>query len=533
MMARLYCVVVVLLLLAEVARFGEGASNPGLVARITRKGLKYVHERVAAALQKELSAIEVPDFLGSFQVGWFGRVSYESNGLRIQSLELRNSDLSLRPGRGVRASLFNNYVSVSGNWKVTTAFVILNGTFGLSVDGISISVSLNLGKDPSGRPTASVVHCDSSIDGIDINISGPLSRIQNFFHGIMEIYFKNILEQKICEMVRMSTTSRLEPYLRTLPVTSMIDQVAGIDYSLVGAPQVTSQCLDTPFKGEFFGRSWHSPVPFDAPPIRLPQEHDRMIYFAVSDFVFNTASRVYHQAGRMKFIIQNEHLKSLTKLANNESAKKWRKQYLNSSCQTSKSTSLTATVSCFASSFLLLLLQIPLDSSIALNTNSFRALIPQLAKLYPNMQLEFETSPESAPFLMFTPGNVTLLPVMDIQTFALPPNSSDRKPLFQLRVRTSISATIGVTSSRIIASLTSVSRLTLELKHSNVGFVNVQSMETILNYYAFHILYPSLNAKLEEGFPLPLSKDTSLNDLELQIHKNFLLLGANINEAED
>nr|XP_023482780.1 lipopolysaccharide-binding protein-like [Equus caballus] len=473
-MARLYGVVVVLLLLAEVAMFGEGASNPGLVARITRKGLKYVHEHVAAALQKELSAIEVPDFLGSFQVGWFGRVSYESNGLRIQSLELRNSDLSLRPGRGVRASLFNNYVSVSGSWKVRTAFVILNGTFGLSVDGISISVSLNLGKDPSGRPTASVAHCDSSIDGIDINISGPLSRIQNFFHGIMEIYFKNILEQKpcaeardmcpkengadareaepkewtvsedvvndfglhgaICEMVRMSTTSRLEPYLRTLPVTSMIDQVAGIDYSLVGAPQVTSQCLDTPFKGEFFGRSWHSPVPFDAPPIRLPQEHDRMIYFAVSDFVFNTASRVYHQAGHMKFIIQNEHLKSLTKLANNESAKKWRKQYSNSSCQTSKSTSLTATVSCFASSFLLLLLQIPLDSSIALNTNSFRALIPQLAKLYPNMQLEFETSPESAPFLMFTPGNVTLLPVIDIQTFALPPNSSDRKPLFQLRV---------------------------------------------------------------------------------------------------
>ena len=33
-----------------------------------------------------------------------------------------------------------------------------------------------------------------------------------------------------------------------LIVTSMIDQIAGIDYSLVGAPQVTSQGLDTPFK---------------------------------------------------------------------------------------------------------------------------------------------------------------------------------------------------------------------------------------------------------------------------------------------
>lgn len=40
-MARPYCVVVALLLLAEVSGFKEGASSPGFVARITRKGLEY------------------------------------------------------------------------------------------------------------------------------------------------------------------------------------------------------------------------------------------------------------------------------------------------------------------------------------------------------------------------------------------------------------------------------------------------------------------------------------------------------------
>jgi lipopolysaccharide-binding protein len=50
------------------------------------------------------------------------------------------------------------------------------------------------------------------------------------------------------------------------------------------------------------------------------------------------------------------------------------------------------------------------------------------------MEMELEASPESEPLLMFTPGNVTLLPVIDIQAFALLPNSSDRKPLFQIRV---------------------------------------------------------------------------------------------------
>ncbi|XP_014643054.1 PREDICTED: lipopolysaccharide-binding protein-like [Ceratotherium simum simum] len=359
-------------------------------------------------------------------------------------------------------------------------------------------VSLNLGKDQSGRPTASVAHCDNSFGHISINISGPRSWILNFSRETMEIYFKDSLEQKKDALVPRTpgtiTIISREPwesfaikYLSILQswiwVTWMIDQVAGIDYSLVGAPQVTSQCLDTPFKGEFFGRRWHSPVPFNAPPVRLPQEHDGMIYLAVSEYVFNTASRVYHQAGRMKFIIQNEY--------------------------------------------------IPLDSAISLNTHSLWAVIPQLAKFYPNMELELEISSESAPFLMFTPGNVTLTPVMDIQAFALPPNSSDRKPLFQLRAGTSVSATISVTSSRIIASLTLRSKLKLELKHSNIGFINVDLMETILNFYAFHVTYPSLSAKLEEGFPLPLSQDTSLTSVELQIHKNFLLLGANIDKAED
>nr|XP_036868682.1 lipopolysaccharide-binding protein-like [Manis javanica] len=477
-MARLYCIAVALLLLAEVSRFGEGASNPGFVVRITGKGLEYARQYGVAILKKELSTMELPNFSGSYEVAWILTVSYEFNWLKIKRFELRDTDLSLHPGQGVRASLSNSYMSIRGNWKVKKAFITLEGTFDLSVDGISISVSLNLGKHQSGQPTASVAHCSNSIGHVSIAISGHLSWILKLFHEKIENNVKNILEQKICEMVRKSTVSYLEPYLRTLPVTLMIDQVAGIDYSLVGAPQVTSQFLDTSFKGEFFGQSLHSPVLFDAPPIRMPQKYDHMIYFAVSEYVFNTASQVYYQAGRMNFTIKNEH--------------------------------------------------IPLDSPVHLHTSSFQAIVPQLTRLYPNMELELEVSPESAPFLMFIPGNVTLMPVVDIQAFVLLPNPSDRKPLFQLRVRTNISATISVSSGRITGSVTTGSKLKLELKHSNVRFFSVQLMEAILNYYALHTIYPYLNAKLEVGFPLPLPRDTTLNSLELQIHKDFLLLGANI-----
>ncbi|XP_019480608.1 PREDICTED: lipopolysaccharide-binding protein-like [Hipposideros armiger] len=228
----------------------------------------------------------------------------------------------------------------------------------------------------------------------------------------------------------------------------------------------------------------------------------------------------------MNFTIRNEHIQNLTTFVNNQSTSEW----WTPSCPTSKSTPFTTMISCFSSSFLLTLLQIPLNSPIHLHTKSFGVMIPQLASLYPNMELVLEMSPESAPFLMFTPGNVTLMPVMNVQICALLPDSSELKPLFQLRVRTNVSATINVSSSRISGSLTPGSKLKLELIRSNIGFFSVNLMESVFNYYATYLVYPSINAKLKEGFPLPLLKDIYISSIKFQIYENFLLLGAKIED---
>ncbi|KAM4841868.1 lipopolysaccharide-binding protein-like isoform 2-T2 [Thomomys bottae] len=528
MEARLHCGAVVLLLLMGSSRFGEGASNPGIVVQITRKGLEYAHQYAMATLKKELSTITVPNLSGRSKIGWVGSISYDFHSLQIHQFVLRNSDLSLLPKQGIKASLSNNYMSMSGNWKVKKAFITLRGGFQLSMDGISISISLNLGKDESGRPTVSVTHCSDSIGPVRVRFSGSLSWIINLFHKKIENSIKKNLERKICEMVRKSVDSKLKPYLQSLPVTMTIDQVSGIDYRLVQNPQVTPEDLIMFFKGEFFSQSQRSPVPFDAPALTLPQQYDRMVYFAISEYVFNTASRVYYQAGHMNVTITNEHLKSLMTLAAKESAKKWRKQNGKPNCESSGSTPLSTMVLCYSSNFLLPLLQGPLHLPMQLNTNTLQALVPQLSRLYRNMQVELEATPATEPLLMFSPGNVTLMPVMDIQAFALLPNSTERKPLFQLRVKTNVSISISMKSNRIVGSVTGGSKLKLELKHSNVSYINMNLMDAILNYYTFNTIYPSLNAKLEEGFPLPLPRDTFLKNMELQTYKNFLLLGADI-----
>lgn len=70
--------------------------------------------------------------------------------------------------------------------------------------------------------------------------------------------------------------------LSYLTVTVMIDETASLDYRLVGAPQVTSEGLDTPFKVRGYrertllGNQFHFPEA--APPLPLPAHKGQMCY---------------------------------------------------------------------------------------------------------------------------------------------------------------------------------------------------------------------------------------------------------------
>ncbi|VCW97545.1 unnamed protein product [Gulo gulo] len=450
-------------------------TNPGLVARITDKGLEYVAREGSMALQKELLRITLPDFTGDFKIKPFGRGHYEFHSLSIHSCELRGSALRPLPGQGLSLSISDSFIRVEGKWKARKAFVKLHGSFDVQVKGITISVSLVLGREPSGRPTIAASGCSSHIQDVEVDISGDLGWLLNLFHNQIESKFRRELESKV-GMSKNSVTSDLQPYLQTLPVTTEIDSFAGIDYSLMEAPQATAQMLDVMFKGEIFSRDHYSPVTFLAPVMSLPEQHDRMVYFAVSDYVFNTASLVYHESGYLNFSITDD--------------------------------------------------MVPQGSNIRLTTKSFRPFVPRLARLYPNMNLELQGAMASAPFLNFSPGNLSSTPLMEIEGFVLLP-SSVREPVFRLGVATNVSAMLTFNTSKITGFL-KPGKIQVELKESKVGVFNVELLEALLNYYILNTLYPKVNEKLAEGFPLPLLKDIQLYDPVLEIHKDFLFLGTNL-----
>ncbi|XP_009982237.1 PREDICTED: lipopolysaccharide-binding protein-like, partial [Tauraco erythrolophus] len=104
-----------------------------------------------------------------------------------------------------------------------------------------------------------------------------------------------------------------------------------------------------------------------------PPDPARMVYFGASSYFFNPAGFAYHAAGALVFEITDS--------------------------------------------------MIPKGVVFHLNTSSFSAFIPQLEKIYPDMLMKLRLSAPSAPFLSIGPGGLSLRPVVDIQAYAIPPNS--------------------------------------------------------------------------------------------------------------
>ncbi|XP_043351743.1 bactericidal permeability-increasing protein isoform X2 [Dermochelys coriacea] len=400
------------------------ATNPGFVARITVKGLDYARQEGIAALQKELAKLKLPDFSGSFKVKVLGKVHYTFYSLNLRSFQLPSSQIAPIPNVGLKVSIDKAFAQLTGKWRVKKRFLWL----------------------------------------------------YNLFHKKIESSFRRTMEGKVCGAVTSSVTTKLQPYLQTLPVTARIDKVAGIDYSLAAPPVATAQSLDVNLKGEFFSLAHRSAVPFVPPTLAFPVDHDRMVYFAASSYFFNTGGFVYHTAGVLLFEITDA--------------------------------------------------MIPKEFKFHLNTSTFSAFIPQLEKMYPDKLMKLRIKTSSAPFLTIAPGNLSLTPVFDIQAYVILPNSS-LVPVFLLSVTSSVSAKIMVTSARIGGTL-ELGRLQLSLKHSDVGPFSVQLLQALMNFYGSSILIPHINARLREGFPLPLPARVQLSNLVIQPRQNFLLFGADV-----
>lgn len=429
-----------------------------------------------ASIQQKLKTIKVPDFSGTQKVSPIGKVQYSLSNMQIVDVGLPKSAVDLVPGTGVRLSIGNAFISLHGNWRVKYLRIIKDsGSFDLKVNALTVTTSIAIKSDETGRPAVSSVDCSANVGSASIKFHGGASWLYNLFKNFIDKALRNALQKQICPLVA-DAVSDLNPQLKTLNVLAKVDQYAEIEYSMVSSPTVSTSSIDFSLKGEFYNIGKHQEPPFSPAAFSLPPQINNMLYIGLSAFTANSAAFVYNTAGLLSLYITDD--------------------------------------------------MIPQGSPIRLNTRTFGAFIPQIAKRFPGLMMKLLVKTVKNPVITFEPNNMTVQATGTVTAYAIQPNAT-LSPLFVLNLETSVSTRVFVSGMRLAGAVT-LNEMDLTLGTSYVGEFQVRSLDNILQMVLKVVVIPKLNIQLAKGYPLPTLGKMKLVDTQLQVLQDYMLIGTDV-----
>ncbi|XP_076013104.1 bactericidal permeability-increasing protein-like [Genypterus blacodes] len=452
------------------------SANPGVEIKLTDKGLEYGRQLGVASIQERLKTIKIPDMSGKERVRPIGKVKYSLTNMRVVNVGLPKSVVGLVPGSGVRFSIADAFISLTGNWRVKYLRRIKDrGSFDLKVNQLTIGTTISVKSDETGRPAVAAVGCTANVGSASIKFHRGASWLYNLFRKFFNKALRKAMEQQICPLV-VKAVSDMNPHLKTLNVVAKVDKYAEIDYSMVSSPTISSTSIDLALKGEFYNIGKHVEPPFSPAAFSLPPQNDNMLYIGVSAFTTNSAAFVYNKAGALSLYITDD--------------------------------------------------MIPKSSPVRLNTKTVGLLIPEIDKRFPGLMMKLLVKTDKDPLITFQPKSVTIQVVGTVTAYAIQANGT-LSPLFVLNMDIGVSARLFVTEMKLAESV-SLDKMIVTLKASYVGEFQIDSLDNILKMVVKVVVIPRVNAQLALGYPLPTLGKMKMVNTQLQILKDYMLIGTDV-----
>ncbi|XP_055121244.1 phospholipid transfer protein isoform X5 [Symphalangus syndactylus] len=222
---------------------GAHAEFPGCKIRVTSKALELVKQEGLRFLEQELETITIPDLRGKE-----GHFYYNISEVKVTELQLTSSELDFQPQQELMLQITNASLGLRFRRQLLYWFL----------------------------------------------------KVYDFLSTFITSGMRFLLNQQICPVLYHAGMVLLNSLLDTVPVRSSVDELVGIDYSLMKDPVASTSNLDMDFRGAFFPlteRNWSLPNRAVEPQL---QEEERMVYVAFSEFFFDSAMESYFRAGALQ-----------------------------------------------------------------------------------------------------------------------------------------------------------------------------------------------------------------------------------------
>eukprot|EP00897_Mesotaenium_endlicherianum_P005268 jgi/Mesen1/476/ME000101S10704 len=454
---------------------GDGRS-PGMLATLSQAGLIYAKDILVTRVLQEIVPLQIPDVKLS-ESTTIGTISVELTDILLKNVSVPEAAIALDSdgitifGEGAEANMtFSwayNYASLLGD----------KGTATVKVKGMQAGVLGNL-TEANGTLTLGIVQHGVVIEELDIKMHGGFSWAYNWLIYGFTNHLRAAVESSVGSGM-LKAALKLDTFLQNLPRQVVVDDVAAIDTTLVEDPIVSTDHLSFGPRGEFVRVGASARSSSHAPPF-IPDgvacgETQKMVTIALSDFVVNSAAKVYYEAGTLEYEVD----------------------------------------------------KLPETSIIKLNTGSWRFLVPQLYRQYPNQPLALQFSAASVPVVQFTATGVVATVEGDMFITVVPASGEDTTRVACLSLSGTLQGFAQIVGNNLTGTA-QVDDISLSLKWSTIGNFPVRTLQVVVRTLVKTLLLPVLNLSLQKGFPIPLVPGVAILNAGVTYGDKYLLVCTDI-----
>lgn len=296
---------------------GFGACrDPGLVTRLTQKGVDYAAEVVVRELKKlAKGGIPLGDHNGSYD-GYFGEAQYSLTDTVITKLEGVRLGATIDEDIGLKVSLRIAELQLRGSLYYSCSVLRIpissnRLALNLTLSSISINFTATLEVGSRGQLAANATRCDASISPVGSKLDfGPNGAwIANLLGGSDGSTMARLLSETVCTKIENTRMVLINDTKRFLSMCILGTCTLMLVLPFVAQPVFGKGYVETAHAVEMHGHDGaRIRSPFVPRPFRRLWERRRMLTVYLSPHVANSMLYALFRSGKLAFKVTDKDL---------------------------------------------------------------------------------------------------------------------------------------------------------------------------------------------------------------------------------
>ncbi|KAL6107378.1 cetp [Pungitius sinensis] len=285
----------------------------GAVCRLTYPAAVVLNEKTTKVIEAAFQHARYPGGKGEKSLLFIGKVTYGLDNLEIHNLSIGQSAVELLPGEGIALDISNVSAVFKGNLQYGYGSRLVNVAHSIDFE---IESQIDLGIKPKlycggGKVAADTTDCYLNFHKLHLHLQGNKEPnwLRKLFTDFITFTVKLAIKGQICKEIN-KVANILADFIQDQADQFLSYGDIGVDVGITAAPVINANYIESYHKGL---TKYNNTTAVIHDSVFHPSHltEDKMVYFWISDQVFNPMVTAAHQDGLFQLNISGAELTCL------------------------------------------------------------------------------------------------------------------------------------------------------------------------------------------------------------------------------